>query len=39
MNRRDINCVDVRLQSLPVSGDGLGLATGRDVGLLGSILA
>lgn len=39
VNRRDINCVDVRLRCLPVSGDGLGLATGHDGGLLGSILA
>lgn len=38
-NRRDSNCVDVRLRCLPVSGDGLGLATGHDGGLLGSILA
>lgn len=38
-SRRDSNCVDVRLRCLPVSGDGLGLATGDDGGLLGSILA
>lgn len=38
-NRRDSNCVDLRLRCLPVLGDGLGSATGHDGGLLASILA
>ena len=39
INRRDANCVDVRLRCKPVKGDGIGSAIGHDGGLLGSILA